>query len=118
MYEDCNRCALRRETVITNVDQEDLDVYELISTGIATATAASNPANAPDNIDKNKLEAYFSAAIGREAHYKKLEAEWWRKMVEKYGISDRTKIDTRQGLFYRCLDKDNREQIEFIEKEI
>jgi hypothetical protein len=113
----CEDCALRKEIVIEKVDQDDVDVYELILTGINTAQMANDPSMVPDGVSEEKMKAYFEAAIGKEAHYRKLEMEWWRNMMKKYQISDKTKMDTVQGNFYHCLDKEGNEQIDFISSE-
>jgi hypothetical protein len=112
----CEDCALRKEVILENVDVEDVEVYELIYTGINTAKTASDPSVIPDGISEEKMKAYFEAAFAKEAHYKKLEAEWWRKILSKYKISDKTKIDTINCNFYHCIDKDGKEQIDFVSK--
>jgi hypothetical protein len=112
----CEDCALKKVVVIENVDDEDVDVYNLIQTGIATAQAANDPSIVPDDVADNKMKAYFEAAIEKEAHYKKLEFEWWQKMMSKYKISDRTKIDPVRKKFYKCLDENNQEQVYFVAK--
>jgi hypothetical protein len=62
------------------------------------------------------MKAYFSTIMDKEAHYKKLEVEWWQKMIEKYKISEMTKIDIMRREFYQCVDKDGNEKIEFENK--
>jgi hypothetical protein len=112
----CEDCALRKEIVIENVDDEDVDVYNTIQTGISTAQASNDPSIIPDGVSEEKMKAYFEAAIAKEAHYKKLEMEWWQKMMKKYNISDKTKIDPMQKKFYKCVDENNQEQIYFESK--
>jgi hypothetical protein len=56
--------------------------------------------------------------MDKEAHYKKLEIEWWKKMLEKYNISDFTKIDVMTGQFYVCLDENNNAKIEYRSNEV
>jgi hypothetical protein len=52
----------------------------------------------------------------KEAHYKQLETEWWAKIIKKYKISDKTKIDVMNRVFYHCLDKNGKEVIDFVPK--
>jgi hypothetical protein len=116
---NCSECAWKRKVVIENVDKDDVSVYETIMTGISTAQAARNQNNFNgENVSSEMMKAYFSTIMDREEHYKKLEIEWWRKMIEKYKISDFTKIDVMKSQFYICVDEDKNEKIEFSPKEI
>jgi hypothetical protein len=113
----CEDCALRKEIVGEKVDKEDIDVYNLIQTGISTAQAANDPSIIPDDVSKEKMKIYFETAIEKEAHYRNLLAEWWTTTLRKYKITDRTKIDPLNGVFYHCLDNAGNEQIEFVPKQ-
>jgi hypothetical protein len=116
---DCGTCAWKKKVVVENVDKEDVDVYETIITGISTAQAARNQSNFNgENPSAEVMSAFFTAIMDKEAHYKKLEIEWWKKMLEKYNISDFTKIDVMKGQFYVCLDEDNNEKIEYRSNEV
>jgi hypothetical protein len=111
---NCEECSWKKEIVVESVDKEDIDVYESIMTGISTAQAARNQSNfSGEGASDEVMKAYFSAVMDKEAHYKKLEIEWWRKMIEKYKISDFTKIDVMKGQFYICKDSEGKERIEF-----
>jgi hypothetical protein len=110
----CDECAWKKKVVIEEVDKDDVDVYEKIMTGISTAQAARNQNNfAGENVSSEVINAYFSAVMDKEAHYKKLEIEWWRNMIEKYKISDFTKIDVMKKQFYVCLDENGKEKIDY-----
>jgi hypothetical protein len=111
---DCNECSWKKKVVVEKIDQDDIDVYETIMTGISTAQVARSQVDFPrENVTKEMMNAYFSTIIEKEAHYKKLEIEWWREMMEKYKISKLTKIDVMQKQFYVCVDENGNEKIEF-----
>lgn len=110
---NCSDCAFKKKIIVNVVDKEDVDVYETIMTGISTAQVAKDPGIIGDDVSVEKMTAFFNAAMDKEAHYKKLEIEWWRKMLIKYKISDRTKIDVMKGQFYVCADEEGKEYVDF-----
>jgi hypothetical protein len=114
---NCDECAWKKKIIIESVDNEDIDVYEKIMTGISTAQAARKQTNfSGEDVSSEIMNAYFSAIMDKEAHYKKLELEWWRNMIEKYAISDFTKIDVMKRQFYVCLDDKGNEKIDYKSK--
>jgi hypothetical protein len=114
---DCNECAWKKKIIVESVDNDDVDVYEKIMTGLNTAQAARKQTDfSSENVSSEVMNAYFSAIMDKEAHYKKLEIEWWRNMIEKYKISDFTKIDVMRRQFYVCVDDGENEKIDFKNK--
>jgi hypothetical protein len=114
---NCEECSWKRKVIVEHVDKDDVDVYETIMTGINTAQTARNQTNFDGgNTSPEVMKAYFSTIMDNEAHFKKLEIEWWRNMIEKYKISDFTKIDVIKRQFYVCVDEDKNEKIEFSPK--
>jgi hypothetical protein len=44
--------------------------------------------------------------------------QWWSRILKKYKISDKTKIDVMNKLFYHCLTKDGKEEVEYMPKKV
>jgi hypothetical protein len=114
----CENCMLKKEIVIPEVDTEDVAEYEEIQIGLSIAQSTNKPENIPKNASANVIKAYFEVVMEREAFYKKREREWWSKILKKYKISDRTKIDTINKTFYHCIDDKGNEVIDFIPKTV
>jgi hypothetical protein len=115
-FHSCSDCVFTKKVVVDKVAEEDISVYETIMTGISTAQVAKDPRILGDDVSVEKMTAFFNAAMEKEAHYKKLEIEWWRKMLSKYNISSNTKIDVINAQFYVCLDQNGKERIDFEPK--
>jgi hypothetical protein len=113
---NCEECAWKKRVVLEEIDKEDVDVYEMIMTGTNTAKAARSQPLKGEGISTENMTAYYGAVMEKEAHYKKLEIEWWRNMLKKYKISDFTKIDVIKRQFYVCESPDGKEKIEFEPK--
>jgi hypothetical protein len=114
----CENCLFKKEIVLTDIDEKDIEEYEKIQVGLDIAQSVKKPENMPTNASSTAIKAYFEVVFEKEAYYKKQEMEWWRRIMKKYNISDKTKIDVFNKLFYHCLDAKGNEVIDFVPKKI
>jgi hypothetical protein len=113
---NCTECAAVKENLDIMVEDKDVEEYEEIKAGLSSANdMLSQYANYDKPIDANVLKNVLDVIHEKETEYKTKEQQWWRRIMNKYDISDKTKIDTNHNLFFRCLYKGN-EVVDFVEK--
>jgi hypothetical protein len=116
MQHQCKDCAFTKEIVIEDVDEEDVVEYDKIQIAISSLQASNSPENLPKDAAPNVIKAYFEVLFEKETHYRQLERAWWMRILKKYKISESTKIDTNERVFYHCIDKKGKEMIDFKPK--
>jgi hypothetical protein len=112
----CSDCAFTKEIVLKNVSSEDVEEYEKIQIALSSIQSANRPENMPKDASPDVAKAYFEVIFEKEAYYKQLEMAWWKRIMDKYKISENTKIDVNEKTFYHCLDKNGKEMIDFKAK--
>jgi hypothetical protein len=118
MLHSCVNCALKKEIVLESIDDIDIEEYETIQASLASIREANTQGTIPSDAPPQVLKTYFEVMLEKEAHYKKLERQWWNKIIKKYKISENTKVDTLQKVFYHCIDATGKEMVNFVAKKI
>jgi hypothetical protein len=111
------KCSLSNETLVDKVDEDDIDAFSKISNGIGTSNVALNAEIINSLPAEKELIDYLSSVLGRLKFFIHARNSWWKKMIEKYGISERSKINTSKKIFYHCLNSKGEEEINFKPKE-
>jgi dissimilatory sulfite reductase (desulfoviridin) alpha/beta subunit len=116
-HHDCRNCAYTKRIMVDEVDDEDVDAYEIIMTGINTSQASKNLSVIEHaGASQETIKIYLNTVLDREDHYKRLETQWWRDMIKKYKIDNFTKIDVINRQFYVCRDDKGNETLNFKPK--
>jgi hypothetical protein len=114
---DCVHCAARKEMLDIKIDEEDIDDYEDINAGVmAVNNMLDQFYKYEEKMTHEKAAIMINLMHEKESVYRKRERKWWSRMLGKYNITDKSKIDINRNSFYHCI-YDNEEVVDFIAKD-